>query len=71
MCSIVYYKDKELETVKEFLSELNLKSFQIQTAYGYKNLDLDSCLCQVNLKMTLQNNHFKFIETGLGCKILS
>lgn len=49
MCSIVWYNNKEIETVKE-LKE-TFARIKLIASYGYININEEQCLCQIGDKM--------------------
>jgi len=67
MCKIIEIKDRgvEIRTPRELLDEIP-DIDELICAEGYTRLDMDSCLCQIDVKKTLNNAGIKFEETFMG-----
>lgn len=67
MCKIIEIKDSgaEIRTPRELLDETP-EIDELICAEGYTMLDMDSCLCQIDVEKTLNNAGIKFEETPMG-----
>ena len=67
MCKIIEIKDRgvEIRTPRELLDETP-EIDELICAEGYTRLDMDSCLCQIDVEKTLNNAGIKFEETPMG-----
>ena len=67
MCKIIEIKDRgvEIRTPRELLDEIP-DIDELICAEGYTRLDMDSCLCQIDVEKTLNNAGIKFEETFMG-----
>lgn len=67
MCKIIEIKDRgvEIRTPGELLEEIP-EVYELICAEGYTSLEVDSCLCQIDVEKTLNNSGIKFEETFMG-----
>jgi hypothetical protein len=56
MCSIIVINggEKEIETPRQFLAHFG---FEAPKDYNYKTVEMDSCLCQVDIEKALTDNN--------------
>lgn len=55
---IINRGEKELNTTREFIDHFK---FIPKIEFGYEELNLDSCLCQVNIEESLEEHNIPFL----------
>ena len=72
MCKIIEIIDRgiEIRTPGELLDEIP-EVYELICAGGYTRLDMDSCLCQIDVEKTLNNAGIKFEETFMGYVVMA
>ena len=59
MCVVVYYKDHEISSPKELSEILEIPIEKLAISKEFI-LNVNACLCQVDIRKTLRDNNFKF-----------
>lgn len=52
MCDIVFYEDKTLWSPKDLVESLKLNESDLVMDENYKTLEVEACLCQIDLEKT-------------------
>lgn len=55
MCTTLIFENKEIDNVNDLLLNTTIHANDLILDSNYKKLDMDSCLCQLNLDQTLKN----------------
>lgn len=62
MCSIIYKKGKEIDTVEGLLKEY--PDIYLSLSRGKNHASLDCCLCQIDIEETFYRNNIKYKVVG-------
>lgn len=64
MCTSIHEPGQEIETVKDLIGFLGSADFVVDK--HYKFADINSCLCQIDVRETLEKHGIKYKIDGVG-----
>lgn len=60
MCDIIFYKEETLWSPKNLLDSLNLEESDLVMDENYKILEVEACLCQIDLEKTFSKADIQY-----------
>jgi len=64
MCDIIYADHLEIDTIKGLLSYLGINLVQLVKASGYRTIEIENCLCQIDVDATLRALNMDFTRNN-------
>ena len=69
MCAVVRVKNKELETPRQLMTELGLSITDLIISPYHTRIDIDGCLCQIDVDKTLVKSGRVFKRDCMDYKV--
>ena len=69
MCAIIHKGETEIGTPRQMIDQLPIKKMFCEGGYSFV-VDLEACLCQVNIDKTLEEAGINFEKETMDYKII-